>query len=63
MSVAVGVGFSTLATAQAIARGVRLALERAGMNADALHTSARKRDSQPLREAADALRHETRLPR
>jgi cobalt-precorrin 5A hydrolase len=55
VSVAVGVGFSTLATAEAIARGVRLALERAGKTTDALHTSARKRDSAPLKQAADAL--------
>jgi cobalt-precorrin 5A hydrolase len=56
VSVAVGVGFSTLATAEAIARIVRLALERAGKTTDALHTSARKRDSAPLKQAADSLR-------
>lgn len=55
VSVAVGVGFSTLATAEAIARGVRLALERAQKNADALHASARKRDSAPLQQAAEEL--------
>ena len=55
MSAAVGLGFSSVATAAAIAHGVSLALERAGMTAAALHVSARKRDSQPLREAAASL--------
>jgi cobalt-precorrin 5A hydrolase len=55
MSGAVGLGFSTLATAQAIAAGVRVALEWAGMSVATLHTSARKRDSMPLKEAAKAL--------
>jgi len=52
---AVGVGFSSLATAEAIAAGVRLAFERAGMTEATLHVSARKRDSEPLKQAAQML--------
>jgi cobalt-precorrin 5A hydrolase len=55
MSAAVGIGFSTQATAQAIARAVRLAMQRAETLEATLHTSARKRDSQPLKEAAQDL--------
>jgi len=56
MSAALGLGFSTLATAEAIAQGVRLALARANLTEAPLHTSARKRDSVPLKEAAAKLK-------
>ena len=52
MSAAVGLGFNSTATARAIVGVVRLALERAQKTAATLHASARKRDSQPLRDAA-----------
>jgi cobalt-precorrin 5A hydrolase len=57
MSAAVGVGFSTRATAETIARAVRLALDRTQKQKTeaTLHSSARKRDSQPLRQAAEDL--------
>ncbi|SNB78861.1 cobalt-precorrin 5A hydrolase [Rhodoblastus acidophilus] len=55
MSAAVGVGFSSTATAEGIASAVRLALARAHAPAASLHASARKRDSQTLAEAARAL--------
>ncbi|MCW2315970.1 cobalt-precorrin 5A hydrolase [Rhodoblastus acidophilus] len=52
MSAAVGVGFSSTATAEGIASVVRLALARAQAATASLHASARKRDSQSLAEAA-----------
>jgi len=55
MSAAVGVGFSSTATAEGIASVVRLALARAQAAKASLHASARKRDSTPLEEAAREL--------
>jgi len=52
---AIGLGFSSTADAEAITRVVRMAAERAGANAAALHTSARKRNSENLRQAAQSL--------
>ncbi|MBB4196867.1 hypothetical protein CCR94_10230 [Rhodoblastus sphagnicola] len=55
MSAAVGLGFSSTATAEAIARVVRLALDRAQKTEATLHTSVRKRDSETLKNAAQNL--------
>ncbi len=53
--VALGIGFSSMADAEAIACAVGQALDRAGGGAATLHASERKRRSDRLRQAAESL--------
>ncbi len=52
---ALGIGFSSTASAEAVACAVQQALERAGVDAATLHASERKRHSESLRQAAESL--------